>query len=443
MTDYLDIGVVQIQSWLTRTPKLRGRRGGSTLISQATAPDEVRKVLDGLDGAAEINESAGRIDGVVSLILHGNREPVEQRVVQHLRDWMPAASLSVKGFRGDTYTRARAQDPVHDEEWPAPAADWPAARPCGWCSTLPATSGRRDHDAALCVECAARDEAAGRAERKERVPFAEAELLARLGHPGAAVPDEFPKLAGLDGSETHLALVYADGNAIGRFITERQKLKRRKDKTDYPAAIDDSTWHALTSAVRMIRRDGDTSLPIVPHLVGGDDVLVSVPAHRAWQFAEALLGEFHDRLGVNTGATGIQGLPTLSAGIVFHHYAVPLFQVNELAKSLLRRAKVRTSGKAASLAWHDTTRDGREPIDRDAITLQTFQTYRTALSDLAALKQSARQRLADLTRTHGGNSAEVAAHAARVGSTEVLEPFGEQLTLADALGMTWWWHDPA
>ncbi|MCA1278260.1 hypothetical protein [Saccharopolyspora sp. 7B] len=463
MNDYLDIGVVQIQSWLARTPRLRGRRGGSTLISQATDPDVIRSLLADLAPAVEINEEAGRIDGVVALRLHdGSRQAdVERRVIGHLRKHMPGASLAVNWFHGETYSLARTNGTGDPEEWPAAAADWPAGRPCGWCDTWPAspdtveTSDADKNDGErrkpLCVECAARDEAAGRAERRELMPFPEARLLERLqdgeggkptGPGTVGVPDTFDVLAELDGSgETHLALVYADGNAIGQFI---KSVQQNGMTLDFARVIDDATWNALVTAVHEIRRDGDALLPIVPHLVGGDDVLVSIPASRAWRFVDTLLDEFTRRIGTATGSEGADWLPTLSAGVVFHHYQLPLFQLNELAGTLLRRAKVHTRGEAASLAWQDTTRDGVGTSTRSALTRAEFNAHLEPLRELAALPKSARHRLFDLLRAHGEGSAELTAHAARVGCTEVLAPFHGPIRLADALGtVRWWWHEPA
>ncbi len=45
MTIFLDVAVVQIQSWLARTPHLRGRRGASRMIREATMAEAVDKML--------------------------------------------------------------------------------------------------------------------------------------------------------------------------------------------------------------------------------------------------------------------------------------------------------------------------------------------------------------------------------------------------------------
>lgn len=442
---YVDIGVVRIQSWLTRTPKLRGRRGGSTLITQATDPDAISRTLTGIGDVAAINDEAGRIDGVVSLKLNDpNRsDEAERAVVRHLREHMPGVSVSVTKAQGPNYAKARAESTEPSQEWPAPVAEWPAGRRCDWCSTWPAVppEHRAGEQEPICAECVSRSKAAGRAERREQMPYAEKHLLEKL-ETELAVPDEFETLARLDGKrETHLALVYADGNGIGRFI--RETLQSRKPRKQYnlklSQKIDDATWESLVGSVREIQRD-DEELPIVPHTVGGDDVLVSVPARRAWQFVHALLDAFNQHVRQQLQASAG---PSLSAGVVLHHYTLPLFQINELAKRALRQAKVATYGQEASLAWHDTTRDGHEPIDRSAVKFEDLKAYWKALSELAALPNSARKQLDDVAGAFGEASTELHEHAQRVDSAQVVRPFrqpGSPIDLVDALGMArWWW----
>lgn len=439
---YMDIGVVRIQSWLARTPKLRGRRGGSTLITQATDPEVISAELPEIGDIAEINDETGRVDGVVSLKLTDpNRaDEVERAVVRYLRGHMCGVSLSVTRFNGNNYAKARSKSNAASQEWPAPVGEWPAGQVCKWCSTWPVVPqeqrlGEKDP---ICTECVARSKAAGRAERREQVPYAEKHLLEKLAT-NLAVPDEFEPLAQLDGArETHLALIYADGNGIGKFIQET--LQSRKPSKQYnlkiSQKIDNATWGCLVDAVQETLQDGDPTLPIVPHTVGGDDVMVSVPAGRAWTFVRALLGAFdtHLRRQINASTS-----PSLSAGVVFHHYQLPLFQITDIAKRALRQAKVATSGEAASLAWHDTTRDGREPIDRPAVTFDELNEHWAALTDLAAMPNSARKQLEDVIRAFGPKSEELREHATRVGYRWVIRRFQEPIALADALGMARWW----
>src|SRR5690606_7760196 len=147
------------------------------------------------------------------------------------------------------------------------------------------------------------------------------------------------------------ALLYADGNAIGSFIKELpSKLPRKARTLDVAAVIDQSVWDAVVRASKSILDAGDPLLPVIPHLVGGDDVLVSVPAHRAWRFAATLQARFDAAF---REASDLGCAPTLSLGVVFHHYTHPLHMVFGLAESMLRAAKEHYRGTCAALAWHD------------------------------------------------------------------------------------------
>ncbi|MEV6229054.1 hypothetical protein AB0L88_14400 [Saccharopolyspora shandongensis] len=442
---FLDVGVVQIQAWLARTPKLQGRRGASTLISQVSDPDAIRQVLPSDPDLAKINDEAGRIDGVVALELADSSKEtattVERVVVDHIRQQLPGVSLSVSRYSGETYEQARSAQAHFSREWPAPAADWPPGRPCQWCSTWPATPDKQDAEGnKLCAECVERREAAGSAKSRRAVPFPEQELLRRLGINGEpAIPDEFDQLTSLEG-ETHLALVYADGNAIGAFIKRYLGRKRkRKNQLNIAKTIDDATWESLVDAVRDISGEDEAHLPVVPHLVGGDDVLVSVPASRAWRFTRTLLTGFGARMESTASEFGVGTIPSLSAGVVFHHYQLPLFLLQELAKAQLRHAKVHTAGGEASIAWQDTTRDGHNPISRPALTLRELTDHWQALRTLRDLPASARHRVDELVRAHGPGSAELEAHKIRMGIADELAPFGQSIAVADAIGMTKWW----
>ena len=67
MTIFLDVAVVQIQSWLARTPHLRGRRGASRMIREATMAEAVDEMLTKFTDKARRNTAYGDIDGVIAL----------------------------------------------------------------------------------------------------------------------------------------------------------------------------------------------------------------------------------------------------------------------------------------------------------------------------------------------------------------------------------------
>lgn len=429
MTAYLDVSVVRIQSYLTRAPNLQARRGASTMISNAS-----RAARESCPDGTELNTEAGAVDGVVSMRLSPGTDwdvPATEVLIS-LRRALPGADLYAARWDGDTYTAARSREPAREQHWAPAVSEWPLAKTCDWCRTWPATP--RDHpvdgrEENYCADCSLRADAGGaaRARRAHRVPGPERDLLAAL--PGFSVPDDFDELSelGVPADDTHVVTIYADGNAVGDYM------KAQSYRPDLASEIHRATWTAVAETVRILAVDQST-LPVIPHLVGGDDVLVSLPAHLVWPGLRELLGRFENAFPTQGGR------PTLSAGAVVHHRKHPLSDVVDIASTLLRTAKRSHPGQAA-LAWHSVTHDGATATDRAAITLADLVGSTAALRTLAELSASARQQLGRLCRDGrtGGSVEELDAHVDRLGLHNVVAPFrGGGIALEDALGMLRW-----
>jgi len=135
----------------------------------------------------------------------------------------------------------------------------------------------------------------------------------------------------LDGK---LALLYADGNAFGKLratsITPAQRtaFAQRLDE------IRDSFLRALarTAQADPSWRTKEGRLRLETLLVGGDELLIAVPAWCGWQTLRLFLDTLAD--------AEFKGQPmTWSAGLVFCHHKAPLLGVRKLAKDLADQAK--------------------------------------------------------------------------------------------------------
>src|SRR6185437_2163800 len=99
--------------------------------------------------------------------------------------------------------------------------------------------------------------------------------------------------------------------------------------------------------------------PVLVNLAGGDDLLVSVPAADAWLFTKTLLTTFSAifRNKASTLPPDVKNqVPTLSAGLVFHHVKNPFSDVVRHADEQLKQAKRKAPG-AAAVAFLDLTAD--------------------------------------------------------------------------------------
>ncbi|MFC7617296.1 hypothetical protein ACFQV2_31605 [Actinokineospora soli] len=445
---FLDVAVVGVQSWLTRTSNLQGRRGASTLIREATDPARVMADIPGLGEIAAVNTDAGQVDGVVALRLladgDADAERAEWAVAEHLRARLPAASLRAVHLRGDSYAAARAADTVlAQREWVPMVPEWPAGKPCDWCRTWTASQMVKtaDEHIGLCRDCLARRVAAGStvSTRAGRAPGTERDLLARLDT-AARVPNDFTELAELGPPGEHTR---------GHPARRRQRHRPLRHRRPHPlpgfpvaATISEATWSALLAAIAAITPAHATVLPMVAHFVGGDDVLVSVPAHQVWRFLAALLPAFAEHTTTDRRLRKVTA-PTLSAGVVVHHRAEPLSTVADLAWRLLTAAKQDHRGQHAAIGWQSVTHDGTDRITRPSLPVADLAARWPDLARLAALPGSARARLGELclAERRGAAPHRLDAHAERLGIGETTAPFRGHggIALDDALALTRWW----
>ncbi|WP_326794937.1 hypothetical protein OG946_05010 [Streptomyces sp. NBC_01808] len=483
---YVDIGVVRVQSYLSRTSSLRGHRAASHTLAAATAREAVERAVDGL---AEVNAEAGEVDGVVSLRFDvaPDEDPaprvrlVQDAVLARLRQALPGAEFTSVWGRGTSYVEVyqRQMKPRVGRgevryDLPPPA-EFPLAAPCRTCHVGPAageaavTGSRRQ----MCPDCLHRN--IPRDTMLDDGGTPEGRLVRDLGLDRP--PEMFPALAALGGGEgNHLATVAADGNAFGEFFGELARQGSldpglRQAKEELSAKLSQATRDALQETVYDLHIEYDyAQLCVIPHVVGGDDVLLSMPADWAWKFTITFLQRFHasvreatadlvDRLNGNRTRTGRPGLvpPTASAGVVFSHHKEPLNLLRESAYDRMAEAKREAKGRQSSIQWLDLTADGPDAPRHRPVLLAQLRTPAgepadadRALSRLAGVPPAHRARLAGVLRDRGPLTA-AAVESRRVGHWEAVRPFLPPLDgppdgdppcgigLGAALGMARWW----
>jgi hypothetical protein len=173
-------------------------------------------------------------------------------------------------------------------------------------------------------------------------------------------PESIGDIAG-KAKKNYVGLIYADGNAMGQLV---QELDTPETYRYFSEMVDTSVRHACYEALRQalrseIAEQQDTAsssssqlyLPADILLLGGDDVVVLVPAERAFIFAQHLIKEFQQRTkeAISRAEPPSQkffqqrGLAehglTLSCGIVIGPGNYPFYLLLELAGELLKNAK--------------------------------------------------------------------------------------------------------
>jgi hypothetical protein len=468
---YLDAAVVRIQPYLARTPELRLRRGASWMITRATSEQAVDTWIGraGLSGVAR-NHEAGHADGVVCLTVPDRQaRAVAAGLLLHLRAQIPGADLQASWADTPAYVEFRRVGPRPGDVLQAlPAAtDFPLARTCGFCRVDPAVQA----DGA-CTDCAARDASAGRRRARPGTPTAGADAAETGEEPDAlgterAVLDAVNQRTGQDlrpvkdlselarlgdpgGNRNHVATVALDGNGMGAFFAALAGQHDTALKQRISPEISAATRSALVDAAASVVRDGDQRLPVVPHVAGGDDVIVTVTAGRAWPFTRAFLSGFSGHLAAAARRLSLPQeiagqLPTMSAGMIFAHASFPYARAVQLAEDALRRAKRDTRGAEPAIAWLDITVDGEKPPDWRRTAAQAELDRQAA--DLAALTRispSGRQVLARLLSADTDEHARVAALAwTRRNGQPVVPRLLNQSTvtgLRNMVALTRWWR---
>lgn len=473
---YVDVAATRIQHYISRTPRLKGQRGASGWLSWATDSGQLREVLAGsqrLTGhGAELNPAAGQADGLVSVQLPAEVDPrpVAEEITRHLRSVLPAVELSAVWGSGPTYLDAYRDHMKGQRQAPPlvslpPNSDFPPLASCAECRAAPATATIDIHEAGdlrVCLDCEARYADRYRRpglEAERPVYREESRLLEALGRdPVAGTAQDFAQLAALgsaDSNRNHLATVYADGNAIGAFLDRVAVHGNPELKRHISAAISGATRDALLAATRKVL-DGEPGgrVPVVPHIVGGDDLVVSIVADRAWPFVIAYLAEFRRRMAAVSGVPpALLGPvpPTASAGVVFAHASFPFRRAMELAAGRMRDAKRQLRGIVPAVAWLDVTRDGEQPpAGRGAWTLDDLLALADALQTLRTdIEPSGRATLGRLIETDRPevSAARLREHSRRLERDAVLAPFLAEGTAAaniarvsGALSLARWWR---
>lgn len=452
MALYLDIKAVRIQAYLTRWPQLRGVRGASALLSQQMAAEN----LVGVGNGWKQNNETGDIDGKVSVIVDDplQAHEIASEIILALQDRLPGAEFEAIWAKADTYIEAYTRMPSTPQiAVPRTTAHWPAARVCDLCEL---DTARQIEDLgfdgqavpkSMCLDCVKRNIPRFDAVKK---PLVRDEALARSvqlkGSAVLAVPKDFNALANCGPPEmkrNHLAVVYADGNKMGVFFKEaiEEAIGDGKNAAaKLSKQLTEETWNALVEATACLVKENDTgTLPVMPHIIGGDDILVSVPAAYAWDFTMQFLTALEKNFRTLPGGHKL----TVSAGIAIAHASHPFIQTVQTAEKLLGRAKGQFAGDESSILWQDLTREGEPLKDRPAITLFDLTKSAGDLSKLAALPKSTRSAL---DRAASDPDPEVAAAkvgrvAQRHGIRGRVAPFlSGPLVLPDALDISRWWR---
>lgn len=426
MNHYVIVSAVRIQSWLVRTPELRLLRGASRAMSDISADSTVTQWLTGSDIPADVRSGqprvcpeAGDVDGVIVVTVQDDVacRPVRDFLIAKVRQQLPGAEWIAWIGSADTYLAARRSslDDVASAYLVSPSmAEVPFALPCDGCRAEPASELKRAADMSrpavyLGRDCIARldhghshhrDMYNDRLNLPGESPRDFESLAAVLGNPAVAA-DSY------GGKRNHLAVIMADGNGVGALFEAIDTQGTDEIRERVAHAIDEATGLAVKRAVDAIAGMSPATTPAIVHFVGGDDVLVSVPAPLAWTFVTELIKGLGilDHLAVEAAPSEkwlheLAARTSLGVGVVFAHASHPIADSQDVAHRAMAQAKTAVAGRQSVVSWVDLTAEDHVPPGRfltgdDLIALRGSPSTKPA-NPLLSLPPAARSVLAGL-----------------------------------------------
>ncbi|MEW6399734.1 MAG: hypothetical protein AB1503_11330 [Bacillota bacterium] len=262
-----------------------------------------------------------------------------------------------------------------------PAA--PYMRFCDACGCLPAAHRDRERDELVCRACWIKRAHRGEARRTlwdrliqvtephRGTPVAPAgwdDLLARtVGNVDYRLhrrPDDFSSIAASSRRPGYIALIYADGNNMGRIV---QGLETPRSYRSLAHGVDDLlarvTYCSLMKQVR--EHPGRPLFELL--MAGGDDLMLVCAADCAFPVALDLAEGFEKYSSPLVESLGAKSQAiSLSVGVVVAREDFPIAAMRDLATSLQRRAKRRSfeaDGEGA-IDFMVVTGPGSQNVDR-------------------------------------------------------------------------------
>jgi len=370
-----------IQAWILATDKLQELVGGSAIIDDLGRHAVAKARGLGLRDEHFISAAAGnatiRFPDRASLEKFAGAWPAE---VSHLAPGLPLVQSWVTAE--DPNWLRTLQNGLHATRQ-CPTAELPEAGP--WVERAPWT-GRPAESF---------DGKGGR-----RVAVDRATCLKREAHGDSrrAFEDDllnegerFVRDADTELGEGWLAVIHADGNAVGELVMKKGK---PAEIQKFSNALTRATMAAARAATRQIRSDwnaqGKTYFPARPVVVGGDDVTIIVRAPDAIPFTRAFLQAFEAETRKHEEINGVEGL-TACAGVAFVKSGYPFHLGYELAEKLCKEAKkVAKPKKASGLAFARVTTalhdlEGDPTPRRPAYMLDELDTLKSVADALGKL----------------------------------------------------------
>ncbi len=155
---------------------------------------------------------------------------------------------------------------------------------------------------------------------------------------------DFPKdadtIAELE-SRNYVAYIVADVNNMGVTFNSCDSFEKLKKLSDGLSKVIQQSLAEPTKILTQKQLKDPTIIPVLPLILGGDDVFTLIPAQWALDFTLRFSQEFERRMKQSLEETGIDGniSPTIAASIVMCKGKFPYLLAHDIGEELLEVAK--------------------------------------------------------------------------------------------------------
>jgi hypothetical protein len=359
MTQRVHIELQRVQTWLFAVPRLRAMVGANTLLGE-TLRVELPKLARAPGRGWSLSPASGNYPPAdpKDPLCHYDDPSADARDGILARDGGHFAAQFASGaqaFAGAAADLLRARLPGlrfriwvdREEVAKSPVllpTELPVLAPCEWTGRgLASTIVAQGEDRfAVSREVAARHKAANRMEDGTALDLASL-LATKTNLASLDRPQDLQDLVG----GRYLALVYADGNGVGSAAgasdVERAQFFHRNRVRMRRALKEAIDRHCPASG----------RAPLIPLMLGGDDLLLVCRADIALPFVVTLCKELAALQRDDEDGFEL----TLGVGVVFARHTVPIHRLHEVAEQLADSAKRRFRG------FKDTGEKDRSVVD--------------------------------------------------------------------------------
>ena len=237
--------------------------------------------------------------------------------------------------------------------------------------------------------------------RMEKHEYLWDELLYRLRDIGydlprnAKRPQDFNVFEQFKQGKDYLGFIYADGNGMGKRFADCQGLK---EYSQLAVTVDRAIYTAVCRAIRdhlkiedHLKPQNKDKGPVLPFdllLLGGDDVLMVVPASVALDVAKTIAQEFHNEMR-NAFPDEPKKQATLSVGVVLAPIKYPFGLLYDLVEDTLKFAKKGGAKARAEVDQSEQYDDTR--INFMTVTGNTSQSFKKVYDSLHRRDQKSKE----------------------------------------------------